>query len=120
MMLGLSCLRNRLLGRGTVAGYHLQFFKELHVSKAASAGSVSSSNDILFNATASMRKNKDSARFDGEKVQVRSTGPHKKKTPKNGTSGHHIRKRTTVKWTTGTERAQSAANHTLQRIFKLA
>ncbi|SCV03633.1 LANO_0G05314g1_1 [Lachancea nothofagi CBS 11611] len=90
-----------------------------HAAKPVLSSSISSSNDILFNATASMRKNKETAKLNGPRSHPSSNGQSRRKPFKPSGPGHNIKKRTVVKWSTGSERAQSAANHTLQQIFKL-
>ncbi|SCU99757.1 LAME_0G05292g1_1 [Lachancea meyersii CBS 8951] len=124
-MTSLLILRNGSLASRLVSERLWRFRRCFQSDKPVSSDSINSSNDILLNATASMRKNRDSGvdtYASGVKFQQTKNAAFSKRKPNMGNASpgqQHAKKRFTVKWTTGTERAQEAANHTLQQIFKL-
>ncbi|CAR24023.1 Aim23p [Lachancea thermotolerans CBS 6340] len=116
-MLSLLTFKNCFLSNGRVLIFQLKPCRKLQTTRFVLAESVASNNDILFNATASMRKNKDAAKLMTDRIHYVS--PAKRKQTRTPSTGHQNRKRTTLKWNTGSERAQAAANFTLRQVFKM-
>ncbi|CUS24643.1 LAQU0S18e00958g1_1 [Lachancea quebecensis] len=116
-MLSLLTFKNWVPGNGRFLLLQLRSCRKLQTTRFVLAESVASNNDILFNATASMRKNKDAAKLMTDRP--RYTGPVKRKQTRGPNTGYQGKKRTNFKWSTGSERAQAAANFTLRQVFKL-
>ncbi|SCU96272.1 LAFA_0G05402g1_1 [Lachancea sp. 'fantastica'] len=124
-MASLPGLRSIPFANRVLFGRLGSFQRGFRPDRPITSGSFSKSNDILFNATTSMKNDKE--RKGGATARSGNLQPPKnvtfaKRNPKfgNSASGQHFtKKRASVKWTSGTERARNAANHVLQQVLKL-
>ncbi|SCU87666.1 LADA_0E05424g1_1 [Lachancea dasiensis] len=96
-----------------------QSYRWFHFSRPLFSSLMNNTNDILVNATASMRRNKVIDKPQISKNQPEKGANQRKRLVKGYSSGYQTKKRLTINWTTGSERAQNAANHTLKQILKL-
>ncbi|CEP64488.1 Aim23p LALA0_S11e05292g [Lachancea lanzarotensis] len=123
-MMSLQGLRSIPIASRTLFGRLGRVHRGFHPDRPITSGSVSRSNDILFNATTSMKNNKSRKSYPNASATnsqlPKSTFPLRRNVKLgNSASGQHFaKKRTMIKWTSGTERAQNAANHILQQVLK--